>query len=138
MNIPFSGCVLVAASGLALAGSPLFAEDASGTAIEISGVISVEAKGNTFKACGYDKDPIALWPPNAAASLVEQAKRESKSHWGELSEPYVYARVSLTYVHDANLRKTCIGSLRGVSQCATLGPKFILYHQGSLASCTFQ
>ncbi len=126
----------VLALGLAAAWGVAVAQFESDESVEVSGVVSIEAKSNTFKACGYNNDPVALWPPNAAAELIERAKREGKYNWAA-SQHFVYAKVQLTYVRDARQKQACIGELRGVSKCATLGPTFTLYRGGTPGSCRF-
>lgn len=130
--------VLIALA-LAAACASVPAQYKSGKSMEVEGTVFIETKNLTFKACGYDSDPVALWPPDAANALVTRAQKEGKynrSYGASLD--YIYARVSLTYIDDAKLRKECIGQLRGVYKCATLEPTPTLYRFQTPHTCDFR
>ncbi len=88
----------------------------------------------TFEQCRSGTGAVALWPPNAADSLIEQAKREKKFYQMG-AQNYIYATVNLSYIR-AKPGDPCKRSLLGVFRCATLEPEFTLHHKVDPQTCS--
>ena len=108
-------------------------------AVELSGTISIEASQFTFKECGFSGQVVSLLPGDSVDRLIAQAKQDRKYNRGyPAGQDYIYARIELTYVKDAKQRRECIGQLRGVSQCATVGPAATFYGSHTTGTCYFR